>query len=159
MQPLPLRRWSQGVGGLSVTRGARWQSRARTGQERAREGAPRCRVPGATSRLAQPEHRPAQCSAAGCWRLPTACLGGRGAPWQQNRFSWSCRSKNPEEELPTAPRSQFAFWATFTVAKLHAQRRPGCRADISTPPSCLSPPRFISKQQRRGRCLASRGAQ
>lgn len=61
--------------------------------------------------------------AAGGWRWRQRAGEPGWAPGTSAVSSGAAGSKNPEEGLPTVPGAQSAFWATFTIAALHARRR------------------------------------
>ena len=110
----------------------------------------------ATSPQAQLEHRAVQ-QVAGAG---DGVQGVRVGSWQQHRFFWSCRLQDPRGGTSHGSWLTVCFLGNLYHCRVAGSEEiSGCRADISTPPSCLSPPCFISKQHIRGWCLASRGAQ
>lgn len=97
---------------------------------------------------------------AACWYLPTACRRVRVGSWHQHPFFWSCWLREPRGGTPHGSLLTVCFLGNlYHLRATCSKEMSGCRADISTPPSCLSPPCFISKQHIRGWCLANRGAQ
>lgn len=136
-----------------------WQSRAGDGGRGARgavrKGTPEVtgtgKHPGATSGLAGLECR----GRSGCWRLPEHRVGS----WHTRRFFWSCWLQAPRGGTSLGSWLTVCFLGNLYHLRALCSEIAGCRADISTPPSCSSPPCFISMQHRRGWCLASRGAQ
>lgn len=89
----------------------------------------------------------------GAARVPSS----RAAPRLPERLGG--RAQEPRVETPHGFRPTVCILGNLYHLPVTCVAISGCHADISTPPSCLAPPCFISKQQIRGWCLASRGAQ
>lgn len=104
--------------------------------------------------MAQPEH--------GAGSRPLAPANGvserHGGPGMEILSSGAAAPRAPRRAFPRLPANRLLSGQPLPPPSYTLGGYSGCRADISLPPSCLSPPCFSSKQHIRGWCLAGRAA-